>query len=177
MKYFIFLMSIWAIFAGRVFSQNFDMIRFLDCGEEGVIQSLMPVEGKDFFAIKNPSGSASPFGEVRFTPDGSPHWHFHWQYEGVNQSVVYEGDSTYMTVALKGNGVYAFRAEKEGTAAIEATFIVFYDYLDFAVSIPMRWIVSIYNWIWLTGVCPLTVLIREPSKCCIRYSGTEKNGS
>jgi gliding motility-associated-like protein len=135
MKYFIFLMSIWAIFAGRVFSQNFGMIRFLDCGEEGVIQSLMPVEGKDFFAIKNPSGSASPFGEVRFTPDGSPHWHFHWQYEGVNQSVVYEGDSTYMTVALKGNGVYAFRAEKEGTAAIEATFIVFYDYLDFAVSI------------------------------------------
>lgn len=135
MKYFILLMSIGVLFAGRVFSQNFGTIRFLDCGEEGVIQSLTPVDGKDFFAVKNPTGSNSPFGEVRFTPDGSGHWNFQWQYEGVNQNVVYEGDSTYMTVALKGDGVYAFRAEKEGAEPVVATFIVFYDYLNFTVSI------------------------------------------
>lgn len=135
MKYLIFLLYILGAFAGEAFAQNFGTVQFIGCGEEGVMQSKIPYEGKDFFAIKNVTGGASPFGEVRFTPDGNPHWNFSWQYEGGHQSVVYEGDSTFMTVPLKGNGVYFFRAEKEGEAPVEATFTVFYDYLDFSMAI------------------------------------------
>lgn len=85
-------------------------ILFLGCDEVARTE----YNGIPFYAVKNTQNDPLPFGRVQFMPDGSSGWEFAWEYEGRTQPVMYEGDSTSLTVDLLGNGVYFFRAEKGG---------------------------------------------------------------
>lgn len=106
-------------------------ILFLGCDEVARTE----YNGIPFYAVKNTQNDPLPFGRVQFMPDGSSGWEFAWEYEGRTQPVMYEGDSTSLTVDLLGNGVYFFRAEKEGVHPIEVGFTVFYVHMPVRLGI------------------------------------------
>lgn len=113
---------------GRLSGQ---MIRFEGC--DAVSETTY--NGRPFYAIRNTDGAPLPFGSIRFMPDGQPGWVFSWTYEGNTQPVVYEGDSTYLTAGLPGNGVYAFEARKGNDVVRSGELTVFYVYMPFTLRI------------------------------------------
>lgn len=123
----LFLIGI-LVGCGRLSGQ---MIRFLDC--DAVSETRY--NGIPFYAIRNTDGASLPFGSIRFMPDGESGWVFAWTYEGNAQPVVYEGDSTYLTAGLAGNGVYAFEARKGDDVIRSGEFTVFYVYMPFTLRI------------------------------------------
>lgn len=72
-----------------------------------------------FGAVKDNTGIGTT-GQILFNPGNGNHWNFSWTYNGINQPVDYENDSTLLTVDIKGDGIYAFHAQKEGTNNVES---------------------------------------------------------
>lgn len=105
-------------------------IQFLDCES-----ALTDNNGTPFYAVKNTECDATPFGRVRFTPDGTPDWEYTWEYNGIVQTPIYEGDSSYMTVSIPGDGDIRFRAEKTGTSPVETQFTVFFVCMPISIAI------------------------------------------
>lgn len=100
-------------------------ISFLDCGD------VLPQEtsfGMPFYAIQDKDDLGN-FGRITFTPDGSNHWEYSWTFNGVNQPVLYSGDSTTLYVDLLGDGVYNFTAVKDGNQKQSGDFRLFYVYV------------------------------------------------
>lgn len=122
------LVGMLLLAGGSLFGQN---VEFLDC-DEGVSETTYA--GKPFYAVKNGQDAPVPFGRIRFTPDGTSGWEFSWSYQGNVQLVNYEGDSTFLTVGLRGDGLYSFEARK-GEKRLYSDFTVFYVYMPFQLRI------------------------------------------
>ncbi|MDR0982751.1 MAG: gliding motility-associated C-terminal domain-containing protein [Culturomica sp.] len=91
-----------------------------------------------FYAVKdveNKSDKGEYFGQVKFIPSNNDTaWTFGWSYEGISQAVDNTLDSTQLTVDLLGNGYYSFWADYKDIH-IQKDLIVFYVYMDFALSL------------------------------------------
>ena len=86
------------------------------------------------YVIRQTQAGAVPEGQVSFVPGGD-HWEFGWTYEGSPQAVVPYEDSTRLTVPLLGNGLYTFTARKDGVNTVQERFYVFYDFMDFKITL------------------------------------------
>ena len=86
------------------------------------------------YVIRQTQGGAVPEGQVSFVPGGD-HWEFGWTYEGSPQAVAPYEDSTRLTVPLLGNGLYTFTARKDGVNTVQERFYVFYDFMDFKITL------------------------------------------
>lgn len=86
------------------------------------------------YVIRQNQAGAAPEGNVVFVPGGD-HWKFSWIYEGDTRPVIPYEDSTRFTVPLLGNGFYTFIAEKEGEAPVREEFHVFYDFMEFNITL------------------------------------------
>ena len=86
------------------------------------------------YVIRQTQAGAAPEGQVSFVPGGD-RWEFGWTYEGSPQAVVPYEDSTRLTVPLLGNGLYTFTARKDGVNTVQERFYVFYDFMDFKITL------------------------------------------
>lgn len=86
------------------------------------------------YVIRQTQGGAVPEGQVSFVPGGD-RWEFGWTYEGSPQAVAPYEDSTRLTVPLLGNGLYTFTARKDGVNTVQERFYVFYDFMDFKITL------------------------------------------
>ncbi len=107
-------------------------IRFAGCGE--VIKNNY--YGETLYAIQD-QANTKPFGRIVFTPEEGGHpWRFSWSYNGIPQPVS-DSDTVELEVALLGDGVYAFQAERDGVVSRSApVFHVFFDYVpEFSIHL------------------------------------------
>lgn len=112
--------------AATIKAQQFPSgISFLDCGD---VLWQSDFTGMPFYAIQDKDDLGN-FGRITFTPDGSNHWEYKWTFNGVNQPVLYSGDSTTLYVDLLGDGVYNFTAVKNGNQKQTGDFRLFYVYV------------------------------------------------
>ncbi|WP_251620067.1 gliding motility-associated C-terminal domain-containing protein [Odoribacter lunatus] len=106
---------------------------------EGCVYTLETVntpDGMPFFAVKDVSGNATG-GRIRFdAPDTG--WIYKWVLDGVEYTEGnYASDSSFFTIPIQGNGVYAVYAEKEGEEPVQSgDFRIFYVHVpEFGLSI------------------------------------------
>lgn len=88
------------------------------------------------YAIQD-QANTKPFGRIVFTPEEGGHpWRFSWSYNGIPQPVS-DSDTVELEVALLGDGVYAFQAERDGVVSRSApVFHVFFDYVpEFSIHL------------------------------------------
>ena len=97
------------------------------CGDVSIVKLFL-------YVIRQTQGGAVPEGQVSFVPGGD-HWEFGWTYEGSPQAVAPYEDSTRLTVPLLGNGLYTFTARKDGVNTVQERFYVFYDFMDFKITL------------------------------------------
>ena len=86
------------------------------------------------YVIRRTQAEAAPEGQVSFVPGGD-RWEFGWTYEGSPQAVAPYEDSTRLAVPLLGNGLYTFTARKDGVNTVQERFYVFYDFMDFKITL------------------------------------------
>ena len=86
------------------------------------------------YVIRRTQAEAAPEGQVSFVPGGD-RWEFGWTYEGSPQAVAPYEDSTRLAVPLLGNGLYIFTARKDGVNTVQERFYVFYDFMDFKITL------------------------------------------
>lgn len=128
MRYLILLFLVCGGWCQTVSGQ----IQFVGCGE--VIKNNY--HGEILYAIQD-QANTKPFGRIVFTPEEGGHpWHFSWTYNGIPQPVP-KADTISLEVALLGDGVYTFRAEKEGMFSNSAPgFHVFFDHVpEFSIRL------------------------------------------
>lgn len=107
-------------------SQNLPRgITFHNCGE---VKPQTNPGGIPIYAIQDQNNTA-PFGNIVFQPDTTNHWEFNWEFEGIFQPVVYQGDSSQLTIKILGAGRYVFTAKKDTVLVSSGEFMVFYDHV------------------------------------------------
>lgn len=136
MKYFLTLVLV----LGYITSDLFAQIQIKGFPANDVQQNIYDDRAVDFYAIKDAENSR-PSGQIVFTPGNGNHWEFKWELDGVPQALVYEGDSTLLTIDCAASGVYEFWAEKPGLQPVNKRIIVFYVHVPpYTVSLPAEYI-------------------------------------
>lgn len=123
MRFILFLTLVFGCITVDLSGQNY--ISLQNCTWK---QELYNTPGNiPFYAIKDADNTQSG-GQISFRPGGSEHWNFSWTINGVPQPADYI-DSINFVVSVAGDGVYAFRAEKNGIIHESGEFRIFYVYV------------------------------------------------